>query len=522
MNIDNPILTGFNPDPSICVVGDDFYIATSTFEWFPGVQIHHSKDLKNWRLLRRPLERVSQLDLRACQSSGGVWAPCLTHDGEWFHLVCAHVLSHGGWVTDSPVSLYTSKSIEGEWSDPISLGANGFDPSIFHDRDGRKYLVNMEQAGLGSGQRFNGITLQEYSPKKKELMGERRHIFMGSDLGFTEGPHIYQKDGYYYLVCAEGGTDVNHAVTVARAKDIWGPYELDPQNPMLSSADQPKLSLQASGHGDFFQLPNGDWYLVHLCKRFLEGRDTDLLGRETALQKVSWPEGEFPRLAAGGHSPQDSIEVEGLTERTWDEDENTGILNGQLNKHLQFLREPADASWLNFERRPGWLSMKGRSSLYSHFNQSLVVRRIQHFEAEVETCVDFKPYHHKQEAGLVMYANEKNHISLVLGSDMVGERGLFINICEDASGFINKPRYAQLAALPAEGSVLLRMRNEHETLCVSWSLDGKTWTTAEERYSNLAMAKANGFTGTFFGIYAQDSTGDGSWADFKTFDYRHV
>jgi xylan 1,4-beta-xylosidase len=199
MNITNPILPGFNPDPSICRVGGDYYIATSTFEWYPGVQIHHSRDLVHWRLLTRPLRRPSQLDMRGDPDSCGVWAPCLSHCDGLFYLIYTDVKRYGrasiGGLSNASLRdfhnyLVTSDRIDGDWSDPVHLNSSGFDPSLFHDDDGRKYLLNMLWDHRPGQNRFAGIVLQEYSHKQQKLIGQRRLIFTGTPIGFTEGPHV--------------------------------------------------------------------------------------------------------------------------------------------------------------------------------------------------------------------------------------------------------------------------------------------------------------------------------------------
>ena len=235
--IRNPILPGFNPDPSICRVGDDYYIATSTFEWFPGVQIHHSRDLVNWRLVRRPLERASQLDMRGEPDSCGVWAPCLSYADGKFWLVYTDVKRFDGDFKDAHNYIVTAPSIEGPWSDPIYVNSSGFDPSLFHDDDGRKWFVNMiwnhrNPAGAHlKHPAFFGILLQEWDPASGRLIGSAKNIFTGSPLGLVEGPHLFKRGGWYYLTTAEGGTGYDHAVTMARSRVIEGPYELHPNRP---------------------------------------------------------------------------------------------------------------------------------------------------------------------------------------------------------------------------------------------------------------------------------------------------
>ncbi|HXI94251.1 MAG TPA: family 43 glycosylhydrolase, partial [Blastocatellia bacterium] len=200
--IQNPILRGFNPDPSIVRAGDDYYIATSTFEWFPGVQIHHSRDLMHWRLLSRPLNRPSQLNMLGDPDSCGVWAPCLSYDGGLFYLIYTDVKRYGrtsqpggvgAGLRDLHNYLVTCPTIDGQWSDPVYLNSSGFDPSLFHDDDRRKYLVNMLWDHRPGKNRFGGIVLQEYSAAQRKLVGERRNVFTGTSIGFTEAPHLYKR-----------------------------------------------------------------------------------------------------------------------------------------------------------------------------------------------------------------------------------------------------------------------------------------------------------------------------------------
>ncbi|WP_449288690.1 glycoside hydrolase family 43 protein [Marinicrinis sediminis] len=284
-HIHNPVLKGFHPDPSILRVGDDFYMATSTFEWFPGVQLYHSRDLVHWRLLPHPLTRKSQLDMRGNPNSGGVWAPCLSHDGERFYLCYTDVKSLAGAFKDTPNYVVTSASIMGPWSEPMYLNSSGFDPSLFHDDDGRKWLVNMVWDHRKGKNPFHGIVLQEWSAAEGKLVGPVYPIYKGSPLGGTEGPHLYKRNDFYYLMTAEGGTGYDHAVTVARSRHLFGPYDTDPDNPVLTAAGSPELSLQRAGHASLVETAGGEWYLAHLCGRPLPGTRRCNLGRETAIQR---------------------------------------------------------------------------------------------------------------------------------------------------------------------------------------------------------------------------------------------
>ena len=319
--IRNPILPGFNPDPSIVRVGDDYYIATSTFEWYPGVQIHHSRDLVHWRLLTRPLRRASQLNMLGVPDSCGVWAPCLSYAGGRFYLIYTNVKRYGTTTLgansgavfrDLDNYLVTADRIDGEWSDPVFLNSSGFDPSLFHDEDGRKYLVNMLWDHRPGRKRFAGIVLQEYSEEKRSLVGERRLIFEGTSIGFTEGPHLYRRDGYYYLLTAEGGTGWGHAVTLARSKQLCGPYELHPETYILTARHRPDIELQRTGHADLVETQSGDTYLVHLCGRPLRNRGRCTLGRETAIQRMVWSDDGWLRTVSGEGVPRVETPAPGL------------------------------------------------------------------------------------------------------------------------------------------------------------------------------------------------------------------
>ncbi|MFZ0266831.1 glycoside hydrolase family 43 protein, partial [Caulobacter sp.] len=272
--ISNPILRGFNPDPSIIRVGEDYYVATSTFEWFPGVQIHHSRDLVNWRLLTRPLTRPSQLNMLGAADSCGVWAPCLTHADGKFWLIFTDVKRYGrttvggasgASLRDFHNYLVTADSIEGPWSDPVFLNSSGFDPSLFHDDDGRKWLLNQLWDHRPGRNRFAGIVAQQYDASAARLIGQRKNIFPGTALGLTEAPHLYKRDGWYHLITAEGGTGWGHAVTMCRSRTLEGPYELHPDGPVLTARDRPHAALQRAGHADLVETPDGTTWMAYLC-----------------------------------------------------------------------------------------------------------------------------------------------------------------------------------------------------------------------------------------------------------------
>jgi len=436
--IENPILPGFNPDPSILRVGEDYFVATSTFEWFPGVQIHHSRDLVNWRLLTRPLDRLSQLDMRGNSNSGGIWAPCLTHDGTQFYLIYTDVKGWGIAETfkDTHNYLVTAPSIEGPWSDPIYLNSSGFDPSLFHDADGRKYLLNMLWDHRARRNPFAGIVLQELDTTTHTLKGQVHNIFAGTELGVVEGAHLYQKDGWYYLLTAEGGTSYQHAVSLVRSRDLLGPYEVHPQNPLLTSLGHPEVLLQKAGHGSLVETQTHEWYLVHLCGRPLVPGVMDYghcnLGRETGIQRLDWPKGGWPTLSGGGNNPFGKVAAPQLPAHPWPAPKARDDFDApELALDWQSLRVPVDRSWLSLEQRPGFLRLMGCESPLSKHHQSLLARRLQAFEAEASTCLEFAPEHFQQMAGLIAYYDTQNWTYLRVSRDEVLGKTLNI-LCADA------------------------------------------------------------------------------------------
>ena len=343
--IENPILRGFNPDPSIVRVGEDYYIATSTFEWFPGVQLYHSKDLINWELIGHALTRTSQLNMIGVPDSCGVWAPCLSYHEGTFYLVFSNVKSFQGVWKDTPNFLVTTDDIRGEWSEPIFLSAMGFDGSLFHDDDGRKWYSSIH-VDHRNNTFFGGIVLQEYDHSKKSVIGKPKLIFEGTELGKTEGPHFYKKDGFYYLITAEGGTEYGHAVSIARSREIDGPYEVHPNNPLVTSNHDPSWTLQKTGHGDIFQDVDGNWLIVFLTGRPLTPLGRCVLGRETAMEQLSWPHGEWPSLVHGDQRPRLSFDLPGEAQKAADGVFRDDFNDSIMDSHWNTLRIPADESWL--------------------------------------------------------------------------------------------------------------------------------------------------------------------------------
>jgi xylan 1,4-beta-xylosidase len=532
-HIHNPILRGFNPDPSICRVADDYYIATSTFEWYPGVQIHHSRDLVNWRLVTRPLRRATQLNMLGNPDSCGIWAPCLTYADGVFYLIYTDVKRYGrttvggasgASLRDFHNYLVTSPTIDGEWSDSIYLNSSGFDPSLFHDDDGRKYLLNMLWDYRPGKNRFAGILLQEYSPADRKLIGERKLIFTGTSLGLTEASHLYKREDCYYLITAEGGTAWNHAVTMARSKSITGPYELHPDKYILSSRDRPDSELQRAGHADLVDTQGGETYMVYLCGRPLKNRGRCVLGRETAIQKMKWGNDGWLRTADGLATAESSAPAPHLPECKWPSAATRSDFDSlQLPLEFQWLRSPWPEELFSLSARPGYLRLFGRESMGSQFRQSLVARRQQTFCYTAITAVEFEPDHYQQAAGLVCYYNGSKFHYLYVSHDE--QRGKHIRVMSALPDSPQADAFTAAIAIESGAPIELRVEVDFERLRFGYRVRGQRWCWLAEQFDASILsdeASAPGlpnFTGAFVGMTCQDTAGTCKPADFDYFEY---
>jgi xylan 1,4-beta-xylosidase len=530
--IRNPILPGFNPDPSILRVGDDYYIATSTFEWYPGVQIHHSRDLANWELVTRPLNRQSQLDMRGDPDSCGVWAPCLTHADGLFWLIYTDVKRKDGSFKDAHNYLVTAPAIDGPWSDPIYMNSSGFDPSLFHDEDGRKWFVNMLWDHRTRPLLFAGIALQEYDHHQQKLVGPVRNIYQGTELKLVEGPHLYKrqaKDGtsWYYLLTAEGGTGYEHACTFARASSIEGPYETHPDKYVVTAKDSLLNPLQRAGHGDIVDTPDGRTYIVHLTGRPTTQKRRCVLGRETAIQEAEWRDDGWLYLKHGTNVPALEVEVPGTRDDSAYWAERRYDFAGALHPDFQWLRTPETERI--FETGGGRLRLFGRESIGSWFEQALVARRQTHFSYDAEVTVDFAPVDERQFAGLTGYYGRYNFHYLTVTAHSDGQRELLImsSMASFPDGKLAFP--AAPVQIPNEGPVRLKLEIRGPALQFFYALGNREWETVGPVLDASLLsdecgghAEHGSFTGAFVGMAASDLNGTGRPADFTDFVYRPV
>ncbi|WP_351188801.1 glycoside hydrolase family 43 protein [Shewanella sp. TB4-MNA-CIBAN-0142] len=523
----NPILPGFHPDPSIVRVGNDYCIAVSTFEWYPGVQIYHSLDLVNWALVSRPLNRAALLDMTGCPDSCGIWAPCLSYADGLFYLIYTNVKRFDGNFKDCPNYLTTCATIDGEWSDPVYLNSSGFDPSLFHDDDGCKWLVNMVWDHRPNKHPFAGILLQQYCDKQQKLIGTAVNIFKGSQHGLTEGPHLYKIKEYYYLLTAEGGTSYEHACTFARSKNIAGPYELDPNVHVLTSKDHLDQPLQRTGHGGLVQTPEGEWYLTHLMSRpirFEDGRKRSPLGRETGIQALTLADDGWFRLTSG--QIYGEVNPIGLTTTpVRDYSHYDDFSSPLLPDHFQWLRIPNPNGLYSLTHKPGVLTLYGKQSVGSTFEQALIARRQQHLSFVAQTELTFNPSSFQQQAGLICYYNAHKFHYLYVSFD--DEKGTYLDVMSclgDQTLTANFPIYEQRVPLQSN-TISLKADVEFGRLIFSYSVDGAEWLAlCELDYSIISDEAGKGeganFTGAFVGMCCQDLTGDNNPAEFSYFSYK--
>ncbi|MFI0731397.1 glycoside hydrolase family 43 protein [Streptomyces sp. NPDC021225] len=524
-HIRNPVLPGFHPDPSIVRVGADYFLATSTFEWFPGVPVHRSTDLVHWEPAGHILDRADLLDLRGIPDSAGVWAPSLSyHDGR-FWLVYSIVRTIGHPYKDVDNYLVTAPDISGPWSEPVFLNSSGFDPSLFHDEDGRTWLLNIQWDPRDGHPAFAGILLQEYDPGKQALIGAPRTILTHEVL--IEGPNVYRRDGWYYLMLAEGGTGWNHGILMARSRELAGPYELDPAGSLMTTRDAPEWPLQKAGHGELVRTAEGEWFLAHLASRPVRTRDGDrcVLGRETCLQRVAWTDDGWLRLADGGRLP--SLEVAAprgaapapvpVPPARDDFDAPT------LAPYWNTLRAPANPQWLSLTERPGHLRLRGRQSPHSRYDQSLLARRLTSVRCEATTVVDFRPSHFSQLAGLICWYDTTTHYYLRLTH--VEGRGRVVGVVLTDDGAYGELPHSELD-VDDWPLVHLRARFDGPELRFAASPDGVSWQDVGPVLEATRLSDDYGkrlrFTGAFVGVCVQDLGGTRAVADFDWFELQDM
>lgn len=538
--IKNPILPGFNPDPCICRKGEDYYMAVSSFEWFPGIPVYHSKDLKNWELYTHVLTDDKVVDLKKLPSAKGIWAPCLTYceKEDLFYVVYGVMNSMNARYFDVDNYLITAKDIKGPWSEPVYIHSSGFDASILHYDDGKKYIVSLEWETREGYEKPGAICMVEYSPEKKEIVGYPKRIWAGgTDRGCIEAPHLTKRGDYYYIMCAEGGTGYGHSVTMGRAKNVWGPYEGDPTNPILTSIQgdfyerhdpdhlkpkyfNPESLLQKSGHGSYVETQLGEVYMVHLTARPFVPELRCTLGRETAIQKMKWTDDGWLRMADGSNLAKEYVEESKLPEYNVSQIPSFDDFDDEELGLQYYAPRIMPSSFADVKSRPGFVRIRGQESRCSLNKVSILARKLTSVYATVTTKMDFKPEVHQHSAGLIMYYDNMNYIYLrKYYSETLGQSALSVIHLENGE----KTEFLNTRIPVDECPVYLRLKVEGRQSYFEWSYDGEVYNKIGKVFDTTKFSdeycKYGEFTGTFVGLTCADRVKHKHYADFDFFNY---
>jgi alpha-N-arabinofuranosidase len=517
----NPIIPGFHPDPSICRVGEDFYLITSTFEYFPGLPIFHSRDLVHWRQIGHVLDRPEQLNLDGVRPSHGLYAPTIRHHDGTFYVINTLVDRredpgpHGNFIV-------TATDPAGPWSTPYWLeDAPGIDPSLLFDEDGRVWYVGNRHVFEGHYRGHCEIWLQELDLAAMQLTGEKVTLWDGALKGavYAEAPHIYKINGLYYLMIAEGGTGHDHAVTIARSEAITGPYEPNPRNPILThrhlGRDYP---IVGTGHADLVETQYGEWWMVALAMRPYDGHFYNL-GRETFLTPVRWEEG-WPIVSPGighiacEHGAPNLPEHRWPTRPTCDHFESSS-----LDHHWNFLRTPRASFW-SLTERPGYLRLRLRPERLSELaNPSFVGRRQQHINFAVRTAMEFTPQGPDECAGLSLVQNNDHHFRFVCCLTSDGKR--VVRLVKRLKGVETVVGEQTVA----DGRLYLKVEAYGQSYNFYATTAPETWIAIAEEVDGrlLSTPVAGGFVGAYIGIYAgSNGKASDNVADFDWFEYKEI
>jgi beta-xylosidase len=491
VNAVNPVVPGFYPDPSVCRVGSDYYAAFSSFEYFPGVPVFHSRDLVSWTQIGHALDRPGQLDLTDTHSSGGVYAPTLRHHDGRFWLATTCVSSEGHLIV-------SATDPAGPWSDPVTVPLEGIDPDLAWDDEGTCWFTYSGHEAPG---RPSCIMQTPIDPGTGTVLGAPKMLWPGTGLAYPEAPHLYQAHGRWYLVIAEGGTERGHAVSVARSAHPSGPFEGCPQNPVLSHRSTTS-SIQNTGHADLVQTADGQWYALLLGTRPRGGNTGyHVLGRETFRTAVRWTQDEWPILEplVEGAEPGRGVSVRD----TFD--------GGRLGPGWVSLRRPL-AQVADLGTRPGRLTLSGSGDPLDSRSATFVGRRQQHLRFAARAAVDASD----GVGGLVLRMDERHYYALEASAERVrcvarigpltqeigavnvaGESVLSIEsvpVPDELGGPCGPPDLVRLGVVGPDG------------LTVVAELDG--------RY--LSTEVAGGFTGRMVGMYARDGSVGFEWFDYES------
>lgn len=522
----NPILSGFYPDPSICAVGEDFYIVNSTFAYFPGLPVMHSRDLAHWEQIGNVMDRAEQLPLGDCGHSQGLFAPTIRfHDGT-FYVICTNVSYGGNYVV-------TATDPAGPWSNPYYLeGADGIDPSLFFDDDGKCYYIGTHPNPKGC--RYNGdyfIWIQELDLSQMKLVGEAHDVWNGAmrDIPWPEGPHLYKKDGWYYIMNAEGGTGPEHAVAICRSKTLFGPYENNRCNPILTHRHLGKgYPIKYVGHGDLVETANGEWYMVMLAVRPTNGYTT--MGRETFLAKVVWEDG-WPIVNPGIGMLTDEVEVD-LPEfvpatNAMDNEKSYDFRKmGSLGSEFLTLRNAGEDMYaLDGEKGLGLLFQD--VPLTKQGSPSFVAIRQRHHRFVATAKLSLEGLIGGRRAGLALMQSNEYHLRVEISQGEDGEHLAEAILCKGKEDAVIARIKLSDVLSPAQTKACVRLSIQVDGLTATigiaqgdGSMDGSTSVLGTADISALSTEVAGGFVGCVVGVYALSDMKEKDYAWFEGLTYK--
>lgn len=513
----NPVLAGFHPDPSVVRVGDRFYLVNSSFAYFPGIPVFESRDLVHWRQIGDVIERPSELPYDGLGVSQGVFAPDISYHAGVFYVVNTFV---GGGHGGGGSYVVTARDPAGPWSDPVWLpSVDGIDPSLFFDADGKAYLLYSGEPPGGSryaGQR--ALWLQRFDPATLRLVGPRKMVLYGgvdpaARPVWAEGPHLFRHAGWYFLSFAQGGTGLQHSQMVLRGRSPWGPFQADPENPILTQRGLPAGRAQPvinAGHADLVEAADGSWWAVFLASRAYDGVHYNT-GRETFLLRVRWkdgwpvilPHGEaVPFIAAGPAFMEREVTQAPLSGNfDWRDDFD----ESRLRRAWLYLRAPTRA-WASLAVKPGWLAIDpSTAGLDSTHNPSFLARRQQHLVFTASTALE-PPAQPGVDAGIALFQDDSHWY--FLGFRRRGE-ALELFLEEDAGGPPRVVAHARLA--PPRGELRLKIAGDRGSVAFAYASGqgGWRWLKRGADATILSTDVAGGFVGTVVGPYARLSPAGG-------------
>lgn len=505
----NPILSGFYPDPSICRVEDDYYIVNSSFAYFPGLPLFHSKDLVNWTQIGHAMDRPEQLNLDGAGVSRGLFAPAISYHKGVFYIVCTLIDKLGNFVI-------TAKDPKGPWSNPVALPqVNGIDPSLFFDDNDKAYIlfnsIPPDNKSMHDGHRT--IRMFEFDWQNLKVIGpEKLLINGGTDMAkkpvWIEGPHIFKKDGWYYMICAEGGTGYNHSEVVFRSKAVEGPYISYEKNPILTQRHldrQRKNPITTTGHADFVETPDGKWYAIFLgCRPYAD--DHYNTGRETFMAPVQWKDG-WPTILEGNEEVQYKypVPIPSITKKVSNPFGGNAFYKDQfdgdkLNPRFMFLRTVKEP-WYSLTEKAGWLSMNLRKETCTEkVNPSFIAFRQQNLRGEASASMQFSPKAENEKAGLIIFQSEANFYYLCR-SIQNGRPVIQLYQSTKDSMKLHDTRTLETDPIQLDLKIEARLGN----YLFYYRTGGKNWTyfTKEAIEANFLSTKtAGGFVGCVFALYA--------------------